>query len=161
MYWQYLDLRWYPRPILRSSAPLWIRWLPARSQLPFPRRLRWPWQAVPRNHLPSPRIQDQVPRKFLRPPWEPRVRIHQPNLWFLWWMQTEVQHQALEDIHRLLQLLAYCRHHRWEDLYHARWSESRLELDGTDSPCYASYWCKSLPLWRISPCNIIPHLSCS
>ncbi len=55
------DLRRYPRPVLRSSAPLRIRWLPSRGELPFPRRLRRPWQAVSRDHLPPSCLQDQVP----------------------------------------------------------------------------------------------------
>jgi hypothetical protein len=33
----------------------------SRSQLPLPRRLRRPRQAVARDHLPPPRLQDQIP----------------------------------------------------------------------------------------------------
>ena len=44
-------------------------------------------------------------------------------------MQAPIQHQAMEDIYGLLQLLANRRHHRREDLHHARRPEPRSQLD--------------------------------
>lgn len=38
--------------------------------------------------------------------------------------QAEIQHQAVEDVYRLLQLLANRRHHRREDFHDARRTES-------------------------------------
>lgn len=64
--------------------------------------------------------------------------LHQPYLRLLRRVQETLQHQAMEDVHRLLQLLAYCCHYRREDLHHARWSQPRLELDGTDQACHAT-----------------------
>jgi diadenosine tetraphosphatase ApaH/serine/threonine PP2A family protein phosphatase len=57
-------------------------------------------------------------------------------------MQEALQHQAMEDIHGLLQLLADCRHHRREDLHHARWLEPGPQLDGADSSGHAPNRCK-------------------
>lgn len=40
------DLRRYPRPVLRSATAVRVWWFPPRGQLPLPRRLRRPRQAV-------------------------------------------------------------------------------------------------------------------
>lgn len=55
--------------------------------------------------------------------------------------QAPVQHQALEDFHRLLQLLTYRCHHRREDFHHARRAKSRLAKYGADKACDATYGC--------------------
>lgn len=106
-----LDLWRYSRPILRSPAPFRVWRLPARSELPLPRRLRRSRQAVARDYLPALGVQDQVSRKLLHPAWKPRVCLYQPHLRFLRRVQTPIQHQAMEDIYGLLQLLAHrCNH---------------------------------------------------
>jgi serine/threonine-protein phosphatase PP1 catalytic subunit len=46
--------------------------------------------------------------------------------------QATVQHQALEDVHRLLQLPPDRRDHRREDLLHARRAEPGPAVDGAD-----------------------------
>ncbi|KAJ2112825.1 hypothetical protein GGH17_006433, partial [Coemansia sp. RSA 788] len=46
--------------------------------------------------------------------------VHQPHLRLLRRVQAAVQHQAVEDVHRLLQLPAHCCHYRREDLFDAR-----------------------------------------
>jgi len=66
----------------------------------------------------------KYPENF-RPPWQPRVRLHQPHLRLLRRVQTKIQHQAVEDVYRLLQLPTHCRHHRREDLHYARRSQPR------------------------------------
>lgn len=50
--------------------------------------------------------------------------------------QAPIQHQALEDVHRLLQLLAHCRDHRREDIHDARWSQPRLAIYGANTKGY-------------------------
>ena len=52
-------------------------------------------------------------------------------------MQETVQHQAMEDLHGLLQLSPHRRDHRREDLHHARRFEPGLEFDGADSSRHA------------------------
>lgn len=104
----FTDLRRYPRPILRPPPPLRVRRLPPRSQLPLPRRLRRPRQAIARDHLPATRLQDQVPGELLRAARQPRVRVHQPHIRLLRRVQAKIQHQAVEDVYGLLQLLADC-----------------------------------------------------
>ena len=53
--------------------------------------------------------------------------------------QKEIQHQALEDFYRLLQLSPNSGHHRREDLYHARWTFPRSQLHGANQTCHATY----------------------
>lgn len=65
------------------------------------------------------------------------MRVHQPHLRLLRRVQETVQYQAMEDVHRLFQLLAYRSDHRREDLHNARWFEPRPELDGADPPRHA------------------------
>lgn len=71
--------------------------------------------------------------------------------------QAEVQHQAVEDLHRLLQLPPNRRHHRREDLHHARRTESRPSVDGADQASDATdrrsrYW--YVPLSPLSPPSV-------
>mmetsp|Transcript_7290 Transcript_7290/g.21525 ORF Transcript_7290/g.21525 Transcript_7290/m.21525 type:complete len:308 (+) Transcript_7290:380-1303(+) len=110
------DLRRHPRAVPRPAAALRVRGLPARGQLPVPRRLRGPRQAVARDDLPAARVQDQVPGELLHPAGQPRVRVHQPHLRLLRRVQAAVQHQDVEDLHGLLQLPARGGHRRREDL---------------------------------------------
>lgn len=51
---------------------------------------------------------------------------------FLWRMQTTLQHQIMENVHRLLQLFANRRDNRWEDFLLSRWFESRFARHGAD-----------------------------
>jgi serine/threonine-protein phosphatase PP1 catalytic subunit len=46
--------------------------------------------------------------------------------------QAAVQHQAVEDVHRLLQLPPHRRHHRRKDIHHARRPLARSAVDGAD-----------------------------
>ena len=48
--------RRYPWPILRSFATVRVRRVPTRSQLPVPRRLCRPWQAITRDDLSPARV---------------------------------------------------------------------------------------------------------
>lgn len=58
----------------------------------------------------------------------------------------------MEDLHRLLQLLAHRRHHRREDLHHAWWSEPGPQLHGTNPSRHASDRCElPTPFWLSSP----------
>ena len=75
-----LDSRRCTRSVLRFATVIRIRRLSTRVQLPLPRRLCWPRQTIPRNHLPSPRLQDQVPRELLPPAREPRVCLYQSHI---------------------------------------------------------------------------------
>ena len=61
-------------PISRLITTFWQKWLPARCQLPFSRRLRWPWQRVYWDHLFTFCLQNQIPRKFLSASWKPWMR---------------------------------------------------------------------------------------
>lgn len=64
--------------------------------------------------------------------------------------QTSIQHQTMENLHRLLQLFAHCRHCWWKDLLLPRWTESWPAEHGTDTSHYASHRC---PRYRcISGC---------
>ena len=74
------DLRRHSRPVHGPAAAVRVRRLPSRGQLPLPRRLRGPGEAVAGDHLPAARLQDQVPRELLPPPRKPRVRQYQPHL---------------------------------------------------------------------------------
>lgn len=74
------DLWRHSRPILRPSPTVRVRRFPTRSQLSVPGRLRGSRKTVFGNHLPPPRVQDQVPRKLFHPTRQPRVREHQSNL---------------------------------------------------------------------------------
>jgi hypothetical protein len=77
------DGRRHPRTVLRPPPTVRVRWLSARSQLPLSRRLRRSREAVAGDNLPPACVQDQVPGELLHPPRQPRVRKHQPYLWFL------------------------------------------------------------------------------
>ena len=52
--------------------------------------------------------------------------------------QTSIQHQAMENIHGLLQLPTHRRYHRRENLYDARRSFTRSTVDGTDTAGHAT-----------------------
>ena len=101
------------------------------------------------DHLPASCLQDQVPREFLLTPRKPWVCFHQQDLWILWWMwgiiglnmhditftwlrQEALQHQAVEDFHRLFQLLAHRRHCGWEDFLLSRRPQPRPPEYGAD-----------------------------
>ena len=78
--------RWHPRPILRSVAAVWIRRFSTRIELPLPRRLRWSWEAIFRNHLLVTGVQNKVSRKLFPTQRQPRVRQYKQNIRILWWM---------------------------------------------------------------------------
>jgi hypothetical protein len=106
-----LDLRRHSRTILRSPTTLRVRRIPPRGELPVPWRLRGSRQTVAGNYLPPSGVQDQIPGEFLHPSRQPRMRFNQPHLWLLRRVQEEVQYQTMEDLHRLLQLLAHRGNH--------------------------------------------------
>ena len=91
-FWQKYNLfpflfsRWHPRPILRSVAAVWIRRFSTRIELPLPRRLRWSWEAIFRNHLLVTGVQNKVSRKLFPTQRQPRVRQYKQNIRILWWM---------------------------------------------------------------------------
>lgn len=53
--------------------------------------------------------------------------------------QKTVQHQVMEDVHRLFQLSADRGHHRREDLLLSRRSVARLAVHGTNPPHHAAH----------------------
>ena len=59
--------------------------------------------------------------------------------------QAAVQHQAVEDVHGLLQLPARGRHRGRKDLLHARGPEPRAAKHGADQADHASHRCVSAP----------------
>ena len=46
--------------------------------------------------------------------------------------QTTLQYQTVEDVYRLLQLLASCSHYRRKDILLSWWTQSRSAINGTD-----------------------------
>ena len=78
--------RRHPRSVHGPAAPVRVRRVPARVQLPVPGGLRGPGEAVAGGHLPAAGLQDQVPGELLPPEGQPRVRQHQQNLRLLRWM---------------------------------------------------------------------------
>ena len=84
--YSFLFSRWHPRPILRSVAAVWIRRFSTRIELPLPRRLRWSWEAIFRNHLLVTGVQNKVSRKLFPTQRQPRVRQYKQNIRILWWM---------------------------------------------------------------------------
>ena len=131
--------RWHPRSVLRPAPFIRIRRLSARVQLPFPRRLRGPRQAVPRDHLSASRLQNQISGELLSAPGQPRMRQHQSHLRLLRRVQATLQHQTLEDIHRLFQLSARGGDHRREDLLLPRRSLARFAVHGADQTDHAAH----------------------
>jgi len=79
------------------------------------------------------------------------MRLYQPHLRLLRRVQAKVQHQAMEDLHRLLQLLAHRRYHRREDLYDARWSQPRPQLHGADQARDATNRCEYSTVYQALP----------
>jgi serine/threonine-protein phosphatase PP1 catalytic subunit len=65
--------------------------------------------------------------------------------------QAEIQHQGLEDVHRLLQLPARRGHHRRQDLVHARRAQPRPAEPRPNTAGHAAdrrprLWCVRLPV---------------
>ena len=110
------DLRRHTRPIHRLVTAVRVRRLPAGGQLLVPRGLRRPGQTVVGDDMPAARVQDQVPGELLLATRQSRVRQHKQDIRVLRWVQETVQHQAVEDVHRLLQLSTDRGHHRREDI---------------------------------------------
>ena len=72
--------------------------------------------------------------------------------------QTQIQYQTVENLYRLFQLLANCRHHRREDFHNAWRAKSRPAVDGTNTESHASdrcagHRCVGLPF--VQPSNLI------
>ena len=128
------DLRRHSRPVLWFITPLWVRRVPARIKLPLPGRLRRSGEAIVRNNLPAAGIQNQVPGKLLPAAWQSRMRFNQPHLRLLRRMQATLQHQTVEDVHRLFQLPARGRYRRRKDLLLSRRAQPRSAEHGTDPP---------------------------
>lgn len=81
-----LVFRWYSWTVHGSPSTIWVRRVPPGVQLPVPRGLCGPGEAVPGNHLSSSSLQDQIPGKFLpfaRQPWKCQYK---QNIRLLWWM---------------------------------------------------------------------------
>lgn len=133
------EYRWHPRSVLRLATVIWVRWLPTRVKLPLSGWLRGSRQAVARDNMSVARLQNQIPGEFLLAKREPRVRLHQSHLRILRWMQTTVQHQVMENIHRLFQLFTRRRHRRRENLLLPRRFEPRPAEYGTDQTYHAAH----------------------
>lgn len=87
VYWlRYSHFRWHSRPVYWPPEAIWVRPIPSRCQLPLSGGLCRPRQTVARDYLSTVSLQDQISRKLLSPPWQPRVCQYQQDLWFLWWM---------------------------------------------------------------------------
>ena len=131
----------YPRPVLWPAALVWVWWFPSRIQLFVPWRLCGSREAVLGDHLPVVGIQNQVSWELLPSTWQPWVCLHQSDLWLLWRMQEALQHQTVEDVYRLLQLLACGCHCWWKDLLLPWWAESWSPVYGTNPAYHATYRC--------------------
>lgn len=89
--------------------------------------------------MPPACLQNQISRKLLSPPGQSRVRQYKSYLWILRRVQAPVQHQAVEDVHGLLQLPAHRRHCGREDILHARRPLARPAGHGADPPDHAAH----------------------
>lgn len=99
--------------------------------------------------MPAARLQDKIPGELLPAARQPRMRIDQPNLRLLRRVQTSLQHQTVEDVHRLFQLPASGGNHRREDLLLPRRSVARPAVDGADQAHNATDRCaRSRPIVR-------------
>ena len=122
-----LNFRRRAWPILWLTASIWVRWLPSRCKLLVLGRLHWPWKAVPWDCVPAACLQNQVPRELFPLAWKSRVRLNQPHLWILRRVQAPPWDQAMENLHRLLQLPAHCSTGGWQNPVHARRPVPRAE----------------------------------
>ncbi len=77
-------------------------------------------QTVPRDHLFNARLQAEISQQLLPPTWQPWVRQYKQDIRFLWWVQTQIQHQAVEDIYGLFQLFTNRCPSGRHDILHAR-----------------------------------------
>jgi len=75
--------RRHSRPILRPFATFRIWRVSTRSKLSIPRGLRRQRKAVSGDHLSSPRLQNQISRKFLHLTRQPRMCQYQQDIWLL------------------------------------------------------------------------------
>mmetsp|Transcript_7292 Transcript_7292/g.21536 ORF Transcript_7292/g.21536 Transcript_7292/m.21536 type:complete len:308 (+) Transcript_7292:380-1303(+) len=126
------DLRRHPRAVPRPAAALRVRGLPARGQLPVPRRLRGPRAPVHRDDRAAPLLQDQVPGPRVPAAGQPRVRGAQPHLRLLRRVQAALLGQALARLRRLLQLHAGGRARRAPGAVHARGPVAGARAPGPD-----------------------------
>lgn len=135
------DLWRYPWSVLWLAAFVWIWRLSTRVKLPLPGWLRWSREAISWNHLSFAGLQDQIPREFFPAERQPWVCLHQPYLRLLWRVQTALQYQAMEDLHRLFQLPTRSGHCWRENLLLPRWSQSWSPKHGTNSPNHEAHRC--------------------
>ena len=142
------------RSILRLTPSIRVRRLSTRVELSVPGRLCRSWQTIAGNHMSSAGVQselsesdvcvlssfvlDKISRKFLSPTRQSRMCIDQSYLRVLRRMQTTIQHQTMENIHRLFQLSSSRGHHRREDLLLSRWPQSRSPVDGANQTHHAA-----------------------
>jgi hypothetical protein len=97
-------------------------------------------EAVPRNHLPPPCLQNQVPWKLFPTPRQPWMRQYQQNLRLLRWMQEAILNQNLENLHWLLQLSPSRSPNRRQNTLHARRTVARTYKSWTNPKNNAAHW---------------------
>merc|ERR1712025_1495384 len=73
----------HSRPVHRSTQTLRIRWIPSRSQLSFPWRLRRQGEAESGDNLLAPCLQNQVSRELFSPERKSRMCFYKQNIWLL------------------------------------------------------------------------------
>jgi len=83
----------------------------------------------------------QVAGKLLPFERQPRVCLYQPYLRLLWRMQTPLEHQIVETIHRFIQQFAYCSTNRRKDILYAWGIVTRVEFTGTSAQYNETYRC--------------------
>lgn len=90
VYYSYILLfvfcRWHPWAILRLIEAVWVWGLPSWEQLPISGRLCGQREAVSGDHLSASGLQNQIPGELLPAEGKPWVRLHQQNIWILWWV---------------------------------------------------------------------------
>lgn len=74
----------------------------------------------------------QIPRELLFVTGKPRMRQRQLHLRLLQGLQGEILDQALENIHRLLELSSHHRHRRRQDNLHAWWHFTKPSIFRTN-----------------------------
>lgn len=124
--------RWHSWAVLRSAEAVWVRRLPSGGKLFVLRWLRGQRQAKLGNNMPSTSLQDQIPWELLLAERKPWMCLHQPYLRVLRRVQAQVQRQALESVHRLLQLSPRSGLDRRQDTVHARWDFPGADKFGPD-----------------------------
>ena len=101
--------------------------------------------------MPVARLQDQIPGELFPIERQSRVRQHKQDIRVLRRVQEEIQHQTMENVHRLLQLSTDRRDHRREDILLSRRPQSRpsgdSDIDHDREYCFRGTFCWDLFLY--------------